>query len=559
MRPGLRATPIVVDLARHDAGSRSTMPHFWQNFPKAIEASADRSSRCGCFRGQFADLHELQGGEQKTHDVLCCRSAPTASPTHRSTGAGRRTVASRRPEWALSSGAVPFLAPPRPPTTRRSSTPRSRAPTASSTSAKRSTSTAGGTSARSTATTKAVRQNEPPPLVSHYNNQYDPIAGFALSVPADRRSALVDAWRRSSPRTSSTSTSITPTRDKSAYNHGLFWHTYHYGDADTATHRTYPRAAKGHIHGGGPSADHNYTTGLMLHYFLTGDEASRQTVDRARRSSSSTWTTAARRSSAGSIAATPAARRCRRPATTAPAAARRIRSTRCSTAHRLTGDAAVPRRRPSSSSGASIHPADDIARRAARRAGAALVLHDVPAVARQVPALQGGARRARRDVRVRARQPAALRALDGRARASVSRQAGEARVPDRDLGGAGHPEERRLLFRRACTRRAPSAIGSSSARDSSTATRSTTLQEACRRARSLRPVVVLLSSGFMHGWFGDGDQAVEPPPRAGAADGGFGSPEVFVAQRDRAKKKAMLIAGAGAVAVIGLAIFLLVR
>jgi len=67
-------------------------------------------------------------------------------------------------------------------------------------------------------------------------------------------------------------------RDKSAYNHGLFWHTYHYGDADIATHRTYPLSARGRTHGGGPSADHNYTTGLMLHYFLTGDIASRDTV-----------------------------------------------------------------------------------------------------------------------------------------------------------------------------------------------------------------------------------------------------------------------------------------
>ena len=29
--------------------------------------------------------------------------------------------------------------------------------------------------------------------------------------------------------------------DKSAYNHGLFWHTVHYVDAGTSTHRSYPR------------------------------------------------------------------------------------------------------------------------------------------------------------------------------------------------------------------------------------------------------------------------------------------------------------------------------
>jgi hypothetical protein len=58
----------------------------------------------------------------------------------------------------------------------------------------------------------------------------------------------------------------------------MFWHTYHYGDADTATHRTYPASAKGRTHGGGPSADHNYTTGLMLEYFQTGDARHKDAV-----------------------------------------------------------------------------------------------------------------------------------------------------------------------------------------------------------------------------------------------------------------------------------------
>ena len=62
--------------------------------------------------------------------------------------------------------------------------------------------------------------------------------------------------------------------DKWAYNGGLFWHTDHYTDAGTATHRTYPRRNAG----GGPSAEHNYTTGLMLHHFLTGSLSSRETA-----------------------------------------------------------------------------------------------------------------------------------------------------------------------------------------------------------------------------------------------------------------------------------------
>ena len=64
--------------------------------------------------------------------------------------------------------------------------------------------------------------------------------------------------------------------DKSAYNHGLFWHTYHYVDAETSTHRSYPRAPK--VSGGGPGGGQHYATGLMLHYFLTGDPLSRETA-----------------------------------------------------------------------------------------------------------------------------------------------------------------------------------------------------------------------------------------------------------------------------------------
>src|SRR5438128_12315270 len=64
--------------------------------------------------------------------------------------------------------------------------------------------------------------------------------------------------------------------DKAAYNHGLFWHTCHYVDADTSTHRSYPRAAG--VCGGGPGCEHNYTTGLMLHHFLTGSPRSRRAV-----------------------------------------------------------------------------------------------------------------------------------------------------------------------------------------------------------------------------------------------------------------------------------------
>jgi hypothetical protein len=64
--------------------------------------------------------------------------------------------------------------------------------------------------------------------------------------------------------------------DRAAYNGGLFWHTFHYKDAGRSSHRTYPRL-KG-VDGGGPANEHNYSNGLMLHYLLTGHQGSREGV-----------------------------------------------------------------------------------------------------------------------------------------------------------------------------------------------------------------------------------------------------------------------------------------
>src|SRR5262249_4933238 len=125
---------------------------------------------------------------------------------------------------------------------------------------------------------ESIRQPKPP-IVSHYNNQYDPTSGFYLQF-----------FRTGDPRWRQMATQLAQhlidvdidhchaDRHRATSNHGIFWHAYHYGDADTATHRTYPAVGKGHTHGGGPSADHNYTTGLMLHYFNTGSEQARQSV-----------------------------------------------------------------------------------------------------------------------------------------------------------------------------------------------------------------------------------------------------------------------------------------
>ncbi|WP_166423999.1 hypothetical protein [Paraglaciecola sp. 20A4] len=119
-------------------------------------------------------------------------------------------------------------------------------------------------------------------FVSHYNNQYDPIYGFLRQflLNGDRRwYALADDLAKHVKDIDIYHT----TDDKSEYNGGMFWHTDHYLQAFTSSHRSYSKhqskgAYQDHAGGGGPGGQHCYTSGLTLYYLLTGDEAAKQAV-----------------------------------------------------------------------------------------------------------------------------------------------------------------------------------------------------------------------------------------------------------------------------------------
>ncbi|WP_207613360.1 hypothetical protein [Alteromonas sp. 5E99-2] len=111
-------------------------------------------------------------------------------------------------------------------------------------------------------------------FVSHYNNQYDPIYGMLLQwfKTSDKRwFDLADQLAKHVCDIDIYHTNL----DKPEYNGGLFWHTDHYVQAYTATHRTYSKLQpsdvyEDHAGGGGPGGQHCYTQGLTLHYLLTG-------------------------------------------------------------------------------------------------------------------------------------------------------------------------------------------------------------------------------------------------------------------------------------------------
>jgi len=270
---GLRATPIVA-LARGAAGVAITTPYFWQNFPKAVDTDG-AGLTWRLFPRQYNDLHEIQGGEQKTHELFVS-FGPDGVTSVPLAWCQARTIAGAAPDWCLESGAVPFLAQLEP---AHATLVNAAVEGPSRFELKRAVIDEYGWRhfGELYGDHEGVKHKGATPLVSHYNNQYDAVAGFSyqfLRTGDPRWWAMmfelaahvidIDLYHTS--------------EDKSGYNRGMFWHTYHYGDAEQATHRTFPRAGKGRTHGGGPSAGHNYVTGLMQHYFLTGDAASREAV-----------------------------------------------------------------------------------------------------------------------------------------------------------------------------------------------------------------------------------------------------------------------------------------
>jgi hypothetical protein len=119
------------------------------------------------------------------------------------------------------------------------------------------------------------------PYISHYNNQYDPIYGFCrqyLRTGDGRWFQLMDELARHVSDIDIYHTE----QDRAEYNHGLFWHTDHYLPAHTCTHRTYSKhnttsSIPGQT-GGGPANEHCYSSGLLYHFWLTGNLQSKQAV-----------------------------------------------------------------------------------------------------------------------------------------------------------------------------------------------------------------------------------------------------------------------------------------
>jgi len=272
---GKRATPVVW-CGEGEVGVSAVMPHFWQEFPKAFSVDAT-GLKVELFPVGAPDLHELQGGEQKTTTIyLDFASAPDGLAWARSP-----LVVAPSPGTCHSSGVFSDL-PPIPGTSHDTDLV-DQFITADELLNKREIVDEYGwrNFGDFYADHEALYHKGDVTFVSHYNNQYDGIGGAYrkfLATGDPNWGALASDLAR---HVSDIDINHTD-QDREEYNQGLFWHTDHYVDAGLSTHRScsieHLKVKDPRFCGGGPGAEHCYTTGLTYHYFQTGNPAFRKTV-----------------------------------------------------------------------------------------------------------------------------------------------------------------------------------------------------------------------------------------------------------------------------------------
>jgi len=277
IKEGFRANPIV-SINDKNIQISGAVQNFWQNFPKALETN-ENTLIVRLFPKQYNDLFELQGGEQKTHTFfLSFDSALKGEMIH------NPLIPRATPEWHSKTKAINHLIPEKDDPNKEYIDLANTAITGKNNFlARREIIDEYGwrNFGEFYADHEAVGHKGSEPLVSHYNNQYDGIYGTLMQYISSGNTK----WFQLADQLCSHVKDIDiyhTDGDRPEYNRGYFWHTDHYIDAHTSTHRCF---SKGHLdyrdkstYGGGPSLSHNYTTGLLLHHYLTGNRSSLETI-----------------------------------------------------------------------------------------------------------------------------------------------------------------------------------------------------------------------------------------------------------------------------------------
>ena len=294
---GLRAAPWV-DVADSRWAVALAAPAFWENFPKGLTVDGEGTIRLGLWPERTAGHHEIQGGEQKTHEFWVYFR-------HRRRVGGQRSLMPLARElmpaclarplvWAsgqayADANVTDALVP-----AAKGRFEKYEATVAAAVRDARNLFTQREAvdeyGWRSFGDTWAYNEGDRTEgaytglhVVSHYNNEYD--LGFGMLEQAmrtvDADPQLARAWWKLGVESlwHEADIDIYHTRSDPApiYSGGTFTHTAHGVEAGRSTHRASPRdEVYGQLQwpwgrGGGTESGHFRNRGILLAWLLTGD------------------------------------------------------------------------------------------------------------------------------------------------------------------------------------------------------------------------------------------------------------------------------------------------
>jgi len=275
---GKRASPLV-GIQDESVRIFACVENFWQNFPKALSTEKQGLS-IQLFPGYFPDLFELQPGEQKKHSFyfgmdensgpkiplrwICAPlQAKISSQRYQDCLLGPKPISNpvshNFDQMALYDSLVENVI-------------------KGEHSFKQKNEQMDEYGWRNFGDVFADHESffstHPSEFISHYNNQYDVVKGAIFQFMRSGSQDWFDLAKQMADHVYDIDMYHT-SGDKSQFNKGMFWHTDHHLNAFTSSHRTISRAHKrlkptGSF-GGGPAPDHNYATGFLYLYWITGD------------------------------------------------------------------------------------------------------------------------------------------------------------------------------------------------------------------------------------------------------------------------------------------------
>lgn len=277
---GHRALPEI-QIHNNGRSVGGAIKKFWQNFPKGITASPGKVS-FHLFPAFYNDDFELQGGEQKTHTLFLnfCEKKRSLSQFH------FPLKPTLPPAYYRQTEVFPFFTPVSNDFRDYEELIETAVNGENSFFKRREVIDEFGwrNFGDIFADHETYEQKDfqgSTPLISHYNNQYDIIF-----------SALLHYARSGDPNWYTLGHELAEhvididiyhtDEDRAVFNHGLHWHTDHFHDAATSTHRSASIQTKMKLglksYGLGPGYDHIYTKGLLYFYFMSGSEQSKEAL-----------------------------------------------------------------------------------------------------------------------------------------------------------------------------------------------------------------------------------------------------------------------------------------